>query len=465
MNFTIKERNSLNVGLKSTIFHFTLIAFLILNAKIAVAQPSIQKRFFQFSVTPALGTNGLQPGSFSNVISVNLTSGYSAASSFLELATISNLNTNYGSGVQLSGLANLIGANSFGGMSKKEKDIKIKNGFVSYFHGLQVSGVTNLVIDEVQGAQITGGVNLVKGLVIGIQFSGVSNIVSKYTFGIQAAGFFNVSKASINGVQIAGLSNFTEGGLYGLQLGLLNQSGETLGKNSPPHSERSGAQIGLVNYTKEMRGFQIGLINFAKTSQGTQIGLINIYRRGKLPETRDGTAIGLINIGGVEYISVYANEIFGLNYEIATGTRKNGRVKLDKSTVHIVNSLIYSHSSYRNEIWGMGYGLKKMFCNRSALPGQAESKFVGIGMDFQHINFSSREITKDLSLLFRVKIEVGRRITRKSFGFNWHGALTFNSYIGNQSNSFAPDFLKFSSQLGDTPVTFWLGYSLGIILH
>lgn len=437
----------------------------MIDVEITIAQSTIQRRFFQLSVVPALGTNGTQPGNFNNVVSINLTSGYSAASSFFELATVSNLNTNYGSGIQLSGLANLVGANSFGGMSKREKDIKIKNGFASYFHGLQVSGLTNIVIDEVHGAQITGGANIVRGLMIGAQLSGIANVVSKYTFGVQAAGLFNVSATSIDGVQIASLSNFTEGGLYGVQIGLLNQAGETLGKNSPPHSEKTGVQIGMFNLTKNMNGFQIGLINFARTSQGTQIGLVNIYRRGKLPETKDGTAIGLINIGGLEYISVYSNEVFGLNYEVATGTRKNGRVKLDNKTIHIANSIIFSHLSYKNDVWGIGYGLKKMFCNRSALPGAAESKFIGVGMDFQHINFRTGEITKDLSLLSRIKLEAGKRITRKSFGLNWHGAITYNAYFGNQDNTFVPDFLKFTSNFGDTPVTFWLGYSLGIILH
>ena len=442
---------------------FTIL--LLLVTEITSAQQTIKKKKIQLSLTPAVGTNGIQPGSFSNSFSINLTSGYSASSSLFEFGTISNLNTDYASGIQLSGLTNLIGANSFGGISKKDKDLKIKNGFISYLHGVQISGLGNLVVDEAYGFQLTGIVNMVDGYMIGSQFSGVSNIVTKYTFGIQAAGLFNVSKSSITGVQISSLSNYTEGGLFGLQIGLLNQSFETLGKNSPPHSESSGFQIGAFNFTKKMNGFQVGLINFARISQGTQIGLINIYRRGKTPETKDGTAIGLINVGEVQYVSAYTNEIFGLNLEIATGTRKNGRVKQDKRTVHISNSIIYSDHSYQKDIWGIGYGLKKMFCNRSSLPGAAESRYIAVGLDFQHLSFKRGEITKDLSLLSRFKLEAGKRITLKSFGFNWFGGLTFNGYCGNHDNTFTPEFLNFSSHIGDTKTTFWLGYSIGIILH
>jgi hypothetical protein len=75
-------------------------------------------RSFQFSIVPGLGTNGLHPGGFRNIVSMNLTSGYSKATLLFELAGISNLNTDETRGVQIAGLANLTGANAFLGLRR-----------------------------------------------------------------------------------------------------------------------------------------------------------------------------------------------------------------------------------------------------------------------------------------------------------------------------------------------------------
>lgn len=447
-------------------FYFSfLLSIIPYSFLLGQREAIIKERPFQVSVLPGLGTNGMQPGSFANKISINLTSGYEASTLFLGVATISNLNTNRTSGLQIAGLANLTGANAFGGLSKRDKDIKLKNGFSSFLSGAQISGLTNIVVDDAHGVQISGGINLVKGAMLGLQIGGVSNIVYKYSFGLQFSGVSNVSVTSMDGVQIAGLSNTTKGGLYGLQLGLLNHSGEMEGKNSPEKVLPTGYQLGLFNVSGRMNGFQIGLINFSKRSQGTQIGLINIYKKGRLPETRDGTAIGLVNVGDLGYASVYANEIFGLNYEIATGNRKNGRMKLDSRNVYLENALIYSRMPFHNGQWGMGYGLKKMFFNRSATPGMAESRFVSYGLDVQHVSYKAGEITKDLSLLSRLKVMAGMRPAPKLYGVNLFVAVSYNAYVTDTGNSLAPSFADFSTHVSQRRIEQWLGYSFGILLH
>ncbi len=426
---------------------------------------TIKEKGFQFSVTPGLGTNGMQPGSFSNYISINFTSGYSASTRLFEIGLVSNLNTNHTSGLQISGLANLTGANAFGGLSKKDKDMKLKNGFTSLLTGAQISGLTNIVVNDAYGAQFTGGINLVKGLLLGTQISALSNIVYNYTFGVQAAGLFNVSVNSMDGVQISGLSNFTKGGLYGLQIGMLNQAGEMEGKNSFDNHSPTGIQFGLINFAKKMNGLQVGLINFAKRSQGTQIGLINFYKRGSQQGTKDGTAIGLLNIGDFGYTSIYTNELFGLNYELATGTRKNTRIKLDSRNVYIENALIYSRQAFHNDGWGIGYSLKKMFFNRSELLGATESKFYSYGLDIQHISLKRGEFNKDLSLLTRLKIMVGKRIAPKTFGINWFAAITYNAYWSNKLNQLEPSSLSHASSLGNASFQHWPGFSVGLLMH
>ncbi len=442
----------------------TLLAFQTI---IVYAQKDVpvKDRLFQVSIAPALGTNGLHPSSFNNYFSINLSSGYSASNLLFELGVISNLNVNRTSGLQFAGIANITGGNSFGGLTKKEREEKIKNGFSPFLSGGQFSGLTNIVIGNVHGAQFTGGINLDKGALLGAQVSGIANIVYKYSFGVQLSGLFNISAVSFSGVQIGGLSNYTKGELAGVQISLLNQAGDIEGKNSVDNTQPTGFQIGLINFSKKMNGFQFGLINFAKQSQGTQIGLINLYKGGKQTGTKDGTAIGLINIGDLTYVSVYANELFALNYEISTGTRKNERIKLDKRNVYVTNALIFSHSSFNDKEWGLGYGLKKMFFNRSELPGQTESKFIGYGIDIEHINQEKGKITKNLNLLSRIKFMAGTRIAPKLFGVNCFAALTFNAFLTDSENSIKPDFLSSSTKIKNLTLEYWPGLSIGLLLH
>ncbi|MCX8490654.1 MAG: hypothetical protein ORN54_06260 [Cyclobacteriaceae bacterium] len=430
------------------------------------AQQNIkQEKRFQFSLVPALGTNGLQPGSFTNYISINITSGYSAKNLVFEMGGISNLNTSGTRGLQFAGIANITGANAFSGLSKKEKDQKLKTGFNSHLFGAQFSGVTNIVIDEIFGAQITGGFNLGKNALIGFQAAGVANFVYKYTLGVQIGGLWNVSVASMDGLQLSGLMNYTAGGLYGMQLGLINRAGYTEGKNSFENKNPWGLQLGLINIADRMNGFQFGLINISKQSQGTQIGLVNIYRRGKVIGTKDGTAIGLVNIGDVGYTAIYANELFALNYEIATGNRKNGRVKLDSKNTYLENALIYSHSAFDKGSWAIGYGLKKMFFSRSDLPGMTEFRFLSYGIDLQHINFSPGEFTKALSLLLRLKLEIGSRLSPKLNSVYLYGAISYNAYLTDTGNKLAPEFLTTGVYSDNQIFELWPGLSVGILLH
>lgn len=442
--------------------------FLIFSSCILplFAQEKIQKiRPIQFSVAPSLGTNGLQPGSFTNQFSFNLTSGYSAKNLAFELAGISNLNTNGTRGLQIAGLANITGGNAFAGLSKKEVDQKLKSGFNSHLAGIQLSGLTNVVVDEVFGIQLTGGINLGKNALFGLQVAGVSNIVYKYSFGVQLAGLSNASVSSMDGVQVAALSNRTEGGLFGFQLGAFNHAGSTEGINSFENKNPWGAQLGLFNFAERMNGFQVGLVNWAKRSQGTQIGLINIYKRGGQVNSKDGTAVGLLNIGDLGYLAVYSTELFALNYEFATGNAKNKRIKLSSQNTYWVNSVTYSRSPIYKGAWAMGYGVKKMFFSRSTLPGMMEFRFLSYGIDFQHVSFDSDNLTKSLSLLSRAKIEIGTRLTPKLYNIYIFGGLTYNCFWTDTDRTLAPSFLKWQTNSNNQTLEFWPGFIFGVMIH
>ena len=423
-------------------------------------------RTFQFSLLPALGTNGLHPGGYTNVISFNLTSGYSATTLLVEIAGISNLNTSRTNGLQFAGLANLTGANAFARLTEKEKEQKLRDGFEANLTGAQFSGITNVVLNNVFGFQATGVANVSKGALIGGQLAGIANVVYKYSFGIQLGGLFNISYQSMDGVQISSLANYTSGELYGVQIGALNQAGYMEGRNSYENSDPTGVQIGLINVAQRMNGFQIGLINKAKRSQGTQIGLINIYRGGKTTGTRDGTAIGLLNFGDAGYMSMYTNELFLGNIEFATGNSKNSRIENDRKTVYVYNALIYSNDpglvDGTRQKWGIGYGLKKFYFTKSTFPGMGSFRFLSYGVNLIHVNHEAGKLTKNLSLVARPNVSFGSRLHPKLFGVYLFGSVSYSFYWTNTATTVAPSFLESSKESNGRLFQAWPGFSAGL---
>jgi hypothetical protein len=409
---------------------YLFIIFLVPHILAGQSKKDFDK-YFQFSLAPGVGTNGIHPGGFTNYFSINTTSGYSAANLGFELAGISNLNILETRGIQIAGLANVTGGNAFEKLSDKDIQKLVKLGFEANLSGVQISGVTNIVLNNVFGWQATGGANVSKGALFGFQLAGISNTVHKYSFGVQLAGLYNSSVQSMDGVQIAALFNFTNGGLYGIQIGMVNRAKSTEGKNSFEINDPPGVQIGLVNIAGKMNGFQIGLINRAYRSQGTQIGLINIYRSGKIPETRDGTAIGVINIGDYGHLALFASDLFLTNVELATGTFKNRRKMSDKRDKYFENGLIYSNDPGfidRGERWAVGYGIKKLYFNRSLTPGYNHIYFYAIGLDCHHVNHVRKKWTKELSLLARPSITIGSRLHPRNRSFFFFVSAANNFY-------------------------------------
>lgn len=442
---------------------------ICISLSVQAQRKKSDQRPFQFSLVPGLGTNGLHPGGFRNIISFNLTSGYSKATLLLELAGISTLNTDETRGLQIAGLVNLTGANAFSGLTEKEAGKEIRTGFEANLTGLQISGLTNIVVTNVFGGQLTGGVNLSKGALMGVQLAGVSNIVMKYSFGLQLAGLWNSSVQSMDGTQIAGLMNYTSGDLHGVQISAFNKAGYIEGRNSSGESKETAWQLGIINSAKRMNGFQVGLINYARRSQGTQIGLINIYRGGKDVGTKDGTAIGLVNAGDVGHVAFYADELFFTNYEIATGNAKNRRIQNASVTRYNFNSLIFSNSSTgfnsQQKSWALGYALKHYLYNRSAIPGMGEFRFLAYGIEVLHINHEAKSITRELSLLVRPKVQVGTRLHPKLQMIYVFAAITYNVYASKSEDGISPSFLESQATAGGTLMEMWPGFSAGIHLH
>lgn len=443
--------------MRSTVFLFSLM-----GATSCFCQSIKTDKAFQVSLAPAISSNGFHPGGFNNLISINLTSGYSAANYIFELGVISNLNVNETRGLQIAGIANTTGANSLEGLSFKQVEKKQREGFEANLSGLQLAGVTNVVLNNVFGGQLAGGFNIGKGALMGFQLSGLGNTIYKYSFGAQVAGVYNVSRTSMDGLQIASLFNSTEGGLSGVQISLANVAGFIEGKNSYEAVNHTAVQIGAYNRCKAMNGFQIGLVNVGGRMQGTQIGLINFYKNGKTPETRDGTSIGLINIGSTGYLSVYCSEIFPLNIEVATGTVKNRRIAGDRTEKQIQNALIYSRSLSMvsaSEQWALGYGIKKFYFNRSGSPGMSRMNFLSVGADVLQVNQEAGKITKELNLVTRPQISVGSRFHPKNKIFFFFASLACSMYSGNDA------VVTLGEKAVGNQKDIWPGFAAGVLIQ
>jgi hypothetical protein len=351
-------------------------------------------------------------------------------------------------GVQIGGLANVIGGNKFVGLTAQEKQKLKKENPESNLQGLQIAGLTNIIAGNVFGWQAVGGINIVQKSLQGVQLAGVSNLVKTYTFGIQLAGVSNASMESVDGVQVAGLYNYTDGELHGIQLSAFNQAGEIEGKRSLISVNHTGLQIGLLNTARRMNGYQVGLINIGGEMAGTQIGLINL-NSGK---SGKGVPIGLFNLNTRnEFVRLYTSELFASNLEISTGSLRI------QNMVSVGYNPDYGADFYRPK-WSVGYSIGQI-----KWPGK--NFFYSYDAGIAHIN-QSMKLSKQLSLLTRARVTAGRRIELRKVRFHMFGGLTFNSFFADREReSLSPDFLRFyNKNTSRSHIEMWPGFVAGIHL-
>lgn len=428
---------------------------------------------FQLSFFPGIGTNGLESAHYFNKLSLNVFGGISAGNYHLEIGGISNINTHSATGIQLAGLANIIGSNAYYNLTIADELAVIEEGFSCDLKGIQVSGLVNFVRNNAEGIQLTGGFNFNNGYVHGFQLAGLSNMAGKQVFGVQIAGLWNVALRGVTGSQASLLYNYTYGQLSGLQLGMVNRAVMMNGKNSQRPSKDRGVQVGLINIGSEMDGTQIGLINIAGKSHGVQIGLINILKAGPYKGSTVssyGVPIGLLNLwskGG--HFRLYTDELFLTIVERTTGNCQNctmtesemplnGRFKIMNQ-----NALVFAYNplpGYREDIkWGAGYGFEKVLYNKSSMfPKDPENGrwALSSGARVMHLN-KTEKLQKKLSLLTKLHTEVGRR----KWGLYFFGGISLNAYL-HQDNDIKASLEVFSKKEEGLNVQYWPGYSFGI---
>jgi hypothetical protein len=456
-----------------------IIAWLALVGSFGLAwsQPAksrYKERSLQLSFFPGIGTNGLESGFYFNKFSLNIFGGISAGNHHLELGGVSNINTNSSTGIQIAGLANIIGSQAYFNLTDAQEFNLVEEGFSNDLKGIQLSGLLNFVRNNVEGIQLTGGFNFNNGYVHGFQLAGLGNMAGKQVFGVQLAGLYNIAIRGMTGSQASLLFNYTYGELGGLQLALINRAVRMDGKNSsPPRSDRS-FQLGLLNIAREMDGAQVGLINIGQKVHGTQIGLINIfksspYQGSSVPSY--GTQAGLLNFGSSgTHNRLFTDELFTAVFERTTGNCQNctytpsqmpftGRFKVVNQ-----NALIFAYNpfeNYRSQVkWGVGYGFMKVFYNKNSMIGADTLNarwFLSVGIRTMYLS-QTKNFDPKLSFLHKIHAEIGLR--KKKKGPHIFAGVSFNAYF-HEGQDLEIRQEVFQKREDNLNVQYWPGYSVG----
>jgi hypothetical protein len=463
----------------------TLLGLVMISSVASAQEKKIREyeRTFQFSLFPGISTNGISSGSYYNKYSLNVFGGLTAGNRNFEIGLITNSHFKSSTGIQIAGLANILGANAFVNLTLSEERALIHDDFEVNNEGIQIAGILNYVLNHSKGIMISGGFNHVGNDFKGFQVAGIGNSTGGFSLGVHLAGFYNLAKESVAGVQISSLFNYTDGQLSGSQIGLINKARRMKGRHSTPPTKAKSLQIGLINFSREMDGTQIGLINFGGAARGKQIGLINFFQRlGSKEDVRMGTPIGLLNLGSRgSYIRLSYNEIFPANLEYTTGNCLNctwtqsGMPYRGRNRKFNQNALIVGYDPNR-DTWGFGWGFQKVLYNKaSMLPVPwNEKRVITYGVKFLHLN-KEMKLDRTFNLVTRLNLDWGKRYPDPKppkkgdprFPY-WYGGISLNYFLMEPQGDEKVFDIKSpeisAGKLWGLAGKLWPGYTLGIQL-
>jgi hypothetical protein len=300
---------------KGTIFSNAIedlgISKFLLSSKQRIQNLNIPSFFantpFQASLIPGLSSHGMMSSRVVNKASLNVLGGYTAGVDGVEIAGLFNLTIGNVNSFQAAGLFNAVGGS---------------------VKAAQFAGLQNYVKGNLDGGHAAGLINIVKGNASGTQFAGLSNIVGKNFNGFQAAGIGNIVSGKSNGIQIAGIGNIASNDFRGVQI------------------------AGIFNYAKQNNGLQIGIINLADTNLGTNIGLINLAKNG------------------YQKLSFFSNDVVNANAALKTGNAN-------------LYTLLIAGKNYSDtakvETFGVGFGHDFIFNKTLSIETEMVTQYLHLG--------------------------------------------------------------------------------------
>ncbi len=425
-----------------------------------------REKKIQFSTFPGVSTGGFESAKYTYNFSFNLFSGMTAGTRYFALSPISNLGTRSSSGIQLAGLANIIGSHSYLHLTNAEQKEHENEGDTPNQKGIQLAGVLNMVRGESTGIQMTPGMNAVYRNSSGFHLGGLGNYSRGNMIGVQLGGLYNITGRLVLGTQV-GTLNVAGSRLSGFQLGVINRAKYIEGKADNSSVKSFGLQIGIINHSKTNNGFQVGLINRAKRMRGVQFGLINIFKPGPYDGANryNGVPIGLLNFGSTDSkLRVSRSDVLPIMVEYTTGNCHNCTFTESKMPIGDIfyktnqNALIfgYEFSDSGDFKWAAGYGFQRVYYYKNSMsPRDPKNKkyFFSPSIRFIHLN-RKEKFDPTLSLLTQLQFEVGYRFS----WFAMFGGVNMNAYFYREGSPLDVN-LEISSG-GQYQI--WPGYVFGI---
>jgi hypothetical protein len=269
-----------------SIVFLVMLAFLIIQGQVfAQEEEDVVEEGKKYAVNLSLWYPVSINKTKHDTVNLNLTLLYSRVGYMygLDLSLISSAISHDLDGVQICGLAGIVGETGRG------LQLSLLSNIVGErFNGIQATGLINIVGNHISGIQLAGLMNIAGESASAAQVSTLFNITGENLRGIQLSAGFNITGNNLTGLQAVGLFNIVGESLDGVQAaGLFNVTGETLrgfqlaACNIAAHSR--GTQIGIANVAGNTSGLQLGLVNYTKEENtGVPIGLVNIARNGRI---------------------------------------------------------------------------------------------------------------------------------------------------------------------------------------
>jgi hypothetical protein len=207
----IKNRLAINTNLKKVSGVKVLGLAILLSTGLNGFAQEGKKGKVNIGLVYPISTNGTHAALDTNILSINLLAGVSAAEKGVSFAGFSNIIRKNASGTQIAGFSNHIGGKAQGAQFA---------GFINTYgggKGAAIAGFAN-VSTENSGAQIAGFMNWTAKNVSALQIGGFINKAADVK-GSQIAGFINVAK-KVKGVQLAGFINIADSSDY--PIGIIN---------------------------------------------------------------------------------------------------------------------------------------------------------------------------------------------------------------------------------------------------
>jgi hypothetical protein len=347
-------------------------------------------------------SNGLESPNYSSNFSFNVLYGYNGGLRGIEVGGLVNTQVGNVDGIQVAGIANI--------NTKKT-------------NGMAFAGIANLHKDSSNTVSFAGISNIFGKSATGVQSAGISNTVNGTFSGIQTAGICNIANGAVNGVQLAGISNVVNGDFEGVQ---------AAGISNTVNGNLQGTQMGLINTAKRVKGFQLGLINVAESFEsGVPLGLFSFVKDG----------YHAVEISGGE--AIYAN----LN------------IKIGVEKLYTIYKFGYTSANGNSYLtYGLGLGTQKSLTEK-----------VKISIDLSSNHILEDSFSPDLNLLAKMDVAFRYHLTPK---FAFFAGPSFNVFttqnlLDEVNSSFQVPYTLYETNWGNNEgsTSIWIGGNLGVSLE